>query len=71
MQRVQIEPEHKGWGRLADMYRTFDEDRVRDAKEDIDTLLVFVRILAHLISSLYVDDVACRLVCSQPSSQRS
>ena len=71
MQRVQIEPEHKGWGRLADMYRTFDEDRVRDAKEDIDTLLVFVSILSHSIYYLYIDDVACRLFCSQPFSQRS
>ena len=66
-----MEPEHKGWGRLADMYRMFDEDRIRDAKEDIDTLLVFVSILFHFIYYLYIDDLTCRPVCSQPSSQRS
>ena len=40
--QVQIEPDRKGWAQLVDMYRKYDEDRIRDAKEDIDTLLVFV-----------------------------
>ena len=40
--QVQIEPERKGWAQLVDMYHKYDEDRIRDAKEDIDTLLVFV-----------------------------
>ena len=44
IQKVQIEPDRKGWARLADMYYKYDEDKIRDAKEDIDTLLVFVRI---------------------------
>ena len=40
--QVQIEPDRKGWAQLVDMCRKYDEDRIRDAKEDIDTLLVFV-----------------------------
>ena len=41
---MQVEPDRKGWARLADMYHKYDEDKIRDAKEDIDTLLVFVRV---------------------------
>ena len=44
IQKVQIEPNRKGWARLADMYYKYDEDKIRDAKEDINSLLVFVRI---------------------------
>ena len=43
IQRVQIEPDRKGWTGLVDMYREYDEMRIKDVKEDIDTLLVFVR----------------------------
>ena len=53
IQKVQIEPDRKGWARLADMYHKYDEDKIRDAKEDIDTLLVFVRVAilpSHLVS---------------------
>ena len=39
---MQVEPDSKGWARLLDMYHKYDEDKIRDAKEDIDTLLVFV-----------------------------
>ena len=42
VQRVQIEPERTGWARLSDLLRKYDQDRIQDAKEDIDTLLVFV-----------------------------
>ena len=38
-----MEPDRKGWARLDDMYHKYDEERIKDAKEDIDTLLVFVR----------------------------
>ena len=44
IQKVQVEPDRKGWARLADMYHKYDEDKIRDAKEDIDTLSVFVRV---------------------------
>ena len=40
--RVQVEPERIGWARLSDLIHKYDQRRVRDAKEDIDTLLVFV-----------------------------
>lgn len=32
-----------GWGAMAKTVRDIDEDKIRDCKEDIDTLLVFVR----------------------------
>ena len=31
-----------GWAAMAKTIREVDEDKVRDCKEDIDTLLVFV-----------------------------
>jgi hypothetical protein len=31
-----------GWAAMAQTVRAYDEDKVKDAKEDIDTLLVFV-----------------------------
>lgn len=31
-----------GWSGMARVVRDFDEEKVRDCKEDIDTLLVFV-----------------------------
>ena len=45
VQRVQIESERTGWARLSDLLRKYDQDRIQDAKEDIDTLLVFVGLL--------------------------
>ena len=33
----------KGWAQLMEMYDKYDEDRFKVVKEDIDTLLVFVR----------------------------
>lgn len=32
-----------GWAVMAEKVREVDEEKVKDAKEDIDTLLVFVR----------------------------
>ena len=32
-----------GWSAMATEVRNYDEERVKDTKEDIDTLLVFVR----------------------------
>ena len=40
---MQVEPDRKGWGRLMDLYKEHDENRIKVAKEDIDSLLVFVR----------------------------
>lgn len=31
-----------GWTAMAQAVRNFDEEKVRDCKEDVDTLLVFV-----------------------------
>ena len=66
IQKVQIEPDRKGWARLADMYYKYDEDKIRDAKEDIDTLLVFVRTSVVPLYPLF-DMPLLRLVYSQQS----
>lgn len=34
---------HVGWAALYSMVKETDEGKVKDAKEDIDTVLVFVR----------------------------
>ena len=34
-----------GWSAMAKAVREFDEEKVKDCKEDIDTLLVFVSCL--------------------------
>ena len=44
VQRVRIEPERTGWARMYDLVREYDKNRIIDNKEDIDTLLVFVRL---------------------------
>ena len=49
MYRVRLESERTGWARLSDLYQKYDQERVQDVKEDIDTLLVFVGI--RVISS--------------------
>lgn len=53
---MQIEPERKGWARLADLVRSHDKERIEDVKEDIDTLLVFVSpfVVPQLFASLNV-----------------
>ena len=67
---MQVEPDRKGWARLADMYHKYDEDKIRDAKEDIDTLLVFVR--ATIFRSHSFSDITIlRLVCSQRLQRHS
>ena len=49
--RVRVEPELTGWAKLYDLIRQFDKDRVADVKEDIDTLLVFVRPFSYPVFS--------------------
>ena len=66
IQKVEIEPNRKGWARLADMYYKYDEDKIRNAKEDINTLLVFVRVTIFRSHS-FSDITILRLVCSQRS----
>ena len=47
--RVRVEPERTGWARIYDLVREFDQNRIVDNKEDIDTLLVFVSACLVLI----------------------
>ena len=44
IQKVEVVGQPKGWAAMADVVRAYDEDRVKDSKEDIDTLMVFVRV---------------------------
>jgi hypothetical protein len=36
-----------GWAAMAETVRAYDEEKVKDSKEDIDTLLVFVSSIAY------------------------
>ena len=38
---------------MAKTVRDFDEEKIRDCKEDIDTLLVFVRFISLRCSTCY------------------
>ena len=38
-----------GWAKIDKTIRQLDEDKVRDCKEDMDTLLVFVSFLLTLL----------------------
>lgn len=49
VQKVELVGQPSGWAAMADKVRDYDEDKVKDAKEDIDTLMVFVR--THLLMS--------------------
>lgn len=40
-----------GWAAMAETVRAYDEEKVKDTKEDIDTLLVFVSDSASLVQS--------------------
>ena len=50
-------PERIGWARLADLVRLKHTEKVTDMKEDIDTLLTFVRDPAHCRLDARVSDV--------------
>lgn len=39
-----------GWQSIASTVRNVDEDKIRDAKEDIDNLLVFVSFVPSVLS---------------------
>ncbi|KAK7685562.1 hypothetical protein QCA50_011429 [Cerrena zonata] len=53
--RVQIEPERTGWARLSDLIRRYDQRRIHDAKEDIDTLLVFAGLFSAVVTTFIVE----------------
>ncbi|KAK7677500.1 hypothetical protein QCA50_019506 [Cerrena zonata] len=55
IQKVQVEPDRKGWARLSDMYHKYDEDRIKDVKEDIDTLLVFAGLFSAVLSAFVIE----------------
>ncbi|KAI0758425.1 hypothetical protein BC629DRAFT_1116949 [Irpex lacteus] len=43
-----------GWSAMAREVRDFDEDKVRDCKEDMDTLLVFAGLFSAVLSAFLV-----------------
>ena len=43
VQRVEIVNSGSHWQTIAKSVRSLDEERVKESKEDVDTLLVFVR----------------------------
>ncbi|KAK7678315.1 hypothetical protein QCA50_018663 [Cerrena zonata] len=55
VQRVRLESEHIGWARLSDLYYKYDQARIQDVKEDIDTLLVFAGLFSAVVSAFAVD----------------
>ncbi|CAL1716593.1 unnamed protein product [Somion occarium] len=55
VQRVQVEPERTGWARIADMVRKYDEDKIKDVKEDIDTLLVFAGLFSAVLTAFVIE----------------
>lgn len=60
-----------GWAAMGKEVRDFDEEKVKNSKEDIDTLLVFVG-LPHCIGTRFATDCSmCRPVCSLPSYPHS
>lgn len=42
LQYVALPGQATGWTAMADTVRKFDEEKIDDCKDDIDTLLVFV-----------------------------
>ncbi|KAK7685871.1 hypothetical protein QCA50_011218 [Cerrena zonata] len=55
VQRVKIESDRTGWGRLSDLIRQYDRARVEDVKEDIDTLLVFAGLFSSVITAFIIE----------------
>ena len=68
MKYVEVAPK-SGWQTMAKTVRETDEEKIRDTKEDIDTLLVFVRPLAYLSVTRVASESSSRLDCSPPSCQ--
>ncbi|KAK7677499.1 hypothetical protein QCA50_019505 [Cerrena zonata] len=55
IQKVQIEPDQKGWARLSDMYHKYDEERIKVVNEDIDALLVFAGLFSAVLSAFVIE----------------
>ncbi|KAK7691028.1 hypothetical protein QCA50_006131 [Cerrena zonata] len=55
VQRVLVEPDRTGWARISDMVHKYDEDRIRDVKEDIDTLLVFAGLFSAVLTAFLIE----------------
>ncbi|KAK7688639.1 hypothetical protein QCA50_008177 [Cerrena zonata] len=49
------ESKQAGWARLSDLIRNYDKERVEDAKEDIDTLLVLAGLFSAVITAFIVE----------------
>ena len=49
--RVRLDSERTGWARISDLYQKYDQARVQDVKEDIDTLLVFVSLSSRHLAT--------------------
>ena len=58
-----------GWTAMAHAVRNFDEEKVKDCKEDVDTLLVFVSysVYAQIAMIMFRSTFLRRLVSFQPS----
>ncbi|KAK7690734.1 hypothetical protein QCA50_005833 [Cerrena zonata] len=50
-----VEPERVGRTRLSDMIRKYDERRVKDVKEDIDSLLVFAGLFSAVLTAFLLE----------------
>ncbi|KAI0688607.1 hypothetical protein BC835DRAFT_302945 [Cytidiella melzeri] len=44
-----------GWSAMAKLIREYDEDKVRDCKEDIDTLLVFAGLFSAVLTAFLLE----------------
>ena len=53
-----------GWAAMAETVREYDEDKVKDVKEDMDSLFIFVRIFPASMNATNTDTAPKRPVCS-------
>ncbi|KAI0683949.1 hypothetical protein BC835DRAFT_1294492, partial [Cytidiella melzeri] len=44
-----------GWAAMAETVRTYDEEKVKDTKEDIDTLLVFAGLFSAVLTAFLIE----------------
>ncbi|KAI0759604.1 hypothetical protein BC629DRAFT_1056791 [Irpex lacteus] len=81
--RLVLSGQPTGWTAMARSVRDFDEEKVRDCKEDIDTLLVFAGLFSAVLTAFLVESyknlvedpttqtlLAIRQLVSQTSSYR-
>jgi hypothetical protein len=58
-----------GWRLVYDELKRRDHKMVKDYREEVDTLLVFVRLQWFTVCENWIDDQFDRLVSSRPFSQ--